>query len=404
LVPRVRASGGELTWTEIGVPGRGWLVPQHSVDRAGRTEYHRPAKLRAPFGLVTVTVVAAGVDSLYLSFAGHVDENLVDVLEALKLEAQTEGAPAPFRAKDGRATVVHPTGSGHYRYWIHCSDFDVCVSRNGKLPPIYVKLASAYLHQVGPERALNVAEAFVRSALSAGLGPPAASRIDLYADFQGWVPTELDFRHFVTRARKSVQHFHDVRGHFDGRSFTGYQFGRDQMVARLYDKGREVVQSGKDAWMREVWGPRLDPELPIWRLEFQLRREAIASFNVGPAEEAVACRQDFWSYGITDWLSLRVPTLDQQRDRWPVSPEWHALERISIGVQENGLIRRRIREQEEEKLVAGATGYITSLAAIHDLCELDPALQLTGRKVIEHLARRGRNFKDAVAWKRQRSV
>ncbi len=325
-------------------------------------------------------------------------------LEALKVEAQAEGTPAPFRTKDGSLTVVHPTGSGHYRYWIHCSDFDVCVSRNGRLPPVYLKLASAYVHQLGPERALRAADAFVRSALTAGLTPPAASRIDLYADFQGWVPTELDFRHFVTRARKSVVHFHDVRGHFDGRSFTGYQFGRDQMVARLYDKGREVVQSGKQAWMREVWGPRLDPELPVWRLEFQLRREAISSFNVGAAEEAIECRQDFWRYGTTDWLSLRVPTLDEQRDRWPVSPEWQALERISIGVRANGLIRRRIREQEEAKLVAGATGYITSLAAIHDLRELDPALQLTGRKVVEHLARRGRNFKDAVAWKRQRSV
>lgn len=401
----MRGSGADPIWAEIGELGRGWeLAPPHASDWAGRTEYHRPAKLRAQFRLVSVTVSAAGVDSLYLSFAGHVDEVLVDLLEGLKLEAQAEGAPVPFRLGDGPASVVHPMGSGHYRYWIHCSDFDVYVSRNGRLPPVYVKLASAYMHQLGPEMALREADAFVRSTLTAGLAPPAASRIDLYADFQGWVPTELDYRHFVTRARKSVVYFQDARGYFDGRSFTGYQFGRDQMVARLYDKGREVVQSGKDAWMREVWGPRLDPQLPIWRLEFQLRREAIASFNVGAAEEAVACRQDFWSYGTADWLSLRVPTLDQQRDRWPVRSEWQALENVSIGVRENGLIRRRIREREEAKLVAGATGYITSLAAIHNLRELDPALQLTGRKVVEHLERSGRNFSEAVTWKRQRLV
>jgi hypothetical protein len=310
----------------------------------------------------------------------------------------------PLPADAPRRLVVQPNGSGHYRYWLVSAEFQVLVARGGTLPPVYLKLSSACLHQFGPTAALHDSEREVRDILRGQLGPAQASRLDLYVDFQGWTPTELDFRRFVTRARRSIEHFDAVQAYFDGQRFTGYHFGRDQLVARLYDKGREAVASGKAAWMREVWGPRLDPAAPVWRLEFQLRREAITTFNVRTAEEAISCRQDFWRYCTGEWLSLRVPTSDRQRDRWPVSREWLELSRVTIGRQENGLVRRRIREMQEGRLVAGATGYITSLAAVHDVREVDAALELVEERVVEHLDQRGMTFAQAVARKQSESV
>jgi len=350
-----------------------------------------------------LTICSAGVDSLYVSFAGTVDVRLLGHLEELRLQAQADGAPVLLPAGE-RRMIVHANGSGHYRYWLQCSDFQVLVAQGRKLPPVYLKLSSAYLHQLGPIAALRDAETFVRATLKGQLGPSQASRVDMYADFQGWIPNELDLRRFVTRARRSAQHFDAVRAYFDGQRFTGYQFGRDQLVARLYDKGREAAESGKEAWMREVWGPRLDPAAPVWRLEFQLRREAIETFNVRTSEEAIVCRQDIWRYCTQEWLSLRVPTGDRQRDRWPVSPEWLELSRVSIGLQENGLIRRRIREVQEGRLVAGATGYFTSLAAVHDVREMDAALELLEERVADHLDQRGLTFAQAVARKQSGSV
>jgi hypothetical protein len=353
---------------------------------------------------LTLTICSAGVDSLYVSFAGTLDAGLLGRLEELRLQAQAEGAPVSIHAGEQRRLVVHPNGSGYYRYWLQCSDFQVLVAQGGKLPPVYLKLSSAYIHQLGPIAALREAETFVRGTLPGQLGASQASRVDVYADFQGWIPDELDVRRFVTRARRSVQHFDAVRAYFDGQRFTGYQFGRDQLVARLYDKGREVVESGKEAWMHEVWGARVDPAAPVWRLEFQLRREAIATFNVRTAEEAIACREDFWRYCTTDWLTLRVPKADRQRDRWPVSPEWLELSRASIGLQENGLVRRWIREVQEGRLVAGATGYFTSLAAVHQIREMDAALELLEDRVVDHLDQRGLTFAQAVARKQSESV
>lgn len=329
-----------------------------------------------------LTICSAGVDSLYVSFAGAVDVRLLGHLEELRLQAQADGAPVSLPAGE-RRMIVHANGSGHYRYWLQCPDFQVLVAQGRKLPPVYMKLSSAYLHQLGPMAALRDAETLVRATLTGQLGPSQASRVDVYADFQHWVPNELDFRRVVTRARRSAQHFDTVRAYFDGQRFTGYQFGRDQLVARLYDKGREAAESGKEGWMREVWGPRLDPAAPVWRLEFQLRREAIATFNVRTAEEAIACRQDFWRYCTQEWLELS---------------------RVSIGLRENGLIRRRIRDAQEGRLVAGATGYFTSLAAVHDVREMDAALELLEERVADHLDQRGLTFAQAVARKQSESV
>ena len=259
MVSGVGAPGGDLPWTELAELGRGrGLAPMRVCDWSGRTEYHRPVQLQLQVRQLPLTLCSAGVDSLYVSFAGTVDVRLLGHLEELRLQAQADGAPVLLPAGE-RRMIVHANGSGHYRYWLHCSDFQVLVAQGRMLPPVYLKLSSAYLHQLGPIAALRDAETFVRATLTGQLAPPQASRVDLYADFQGWIPNEQDFRRVVTRARRSAQHFDSVRAYFDGPRFTGYQFGRDQLVARLYDKGREAAESGNEAWMREVWGPRLDP-------------------------------------------------------------------------------------------------------------------------------------------------
>jgi hypothetical protein len=71
----------------------------------------------------------------------------------------------------------------------------------------------------------------------------ACSRVDIYADFQGWVPRPHDYDRFVTMSRRNTSH---IAIHHDGCRFTGFTFGRDSIVARLYDKTSEIAHSGKD--------------------------------------------------------------------------------------------------------------------------------------------------------------
>lgn len=345
-------------------------------------------------------ILATGVDSLYLSFRAVLAPELLERLEELRSEAQEGGDPAPITFETGRAGAVEAHGSGRYRFWIRCGDFDVLISGSDKLPPIYIKLSSLFLHELGADEALASVEAFTRDCLTISSAPAECSRIDLYCDFQGWVPRPDHFADFVSRARRTTTHLRAADGHFTGRAFTGFQFGRDQVVARLYDKSREAAESGKSAWLPAVWGERLDRDEPVWRLEFQFRRKGIASFNLHGAREALACRQDLWREGVR-WLSLRVPTANQQRTRWPVDPRWRALSEVSIGSSPTGVLRHRIRLCEEARVIAGAVGYLSSLGAVLDVSSLDAALEELGRRGSEYLARRGRSFGQDVHRKRR---
>ncbi|MFI5284206.1 MAG: helix-turn-helix domain-containing protein [Candidatus Dormibacterales bacterium] len=317
-------------------------------------------------------MLSSGVDSLYVSFRGDVSAERLDELEVLKASAQETGQPSVL-AHGARKAIVQPSGWGSYRYWLRCRDFDVFVGRAKSLPAVYARLASSFIHEVGPNCAIAELKSFVEFALQPQGAEAVCSRVDIYADFQGWVPRQQDYERFVTRSRRNTSH---VAIHHDGRQFTGFTFGRDAIVARLYDKGAEIAHSGKD-WMRAVWGDRLDPSLPIWRIEFQLRREVLAECSLKEPEEVVRKRQDLWSYA-TQWLSLRSPRSGERRTRWPVAGAWVQLSLSELGARQSSLVRQRIRKREESVLVRGLAGYASSLAAVAGVSDLDVAMLVGG--------------------------
>jgi len=347
----------------------------------------------------SVSVLAAGIDSLYVSFKGEVDAACVDAIELLKVKAQEAGQPQLVPLTNERKALVQPSSWGSYRYWLRCGDFDVFVGRGRSLPAVYARIASEFIHEVGPLDALADLKSFVGTLLVGQMDEARCSRVDVYADFQGWVPRAEDYDRFITRSRRNTCH---IAVHHDGRRFTGFTFGRDVMVARLYDKGLEIAHSGKD-WMHEVWRDRLDPSAPVWRLEFQLRREVLAECSLTMPEDVVAGRQSLWAYAMR-WLSLREPTPGGIRARWPVAEVWAHLTRSHPGVAHNPVVRKRIREHDERVLVRGLTGYASSLAAVAGVSDLDLAMLVSRRRVGEYMDATGRDFRELVLAKRECSV
>jgi len=340
-------------------------------------------------------VLSSGVDSLYVSFRGEVEVSRLDELEVLKARAQEAGHPQMVSLAIERVALVQANGWGSYRYWLRCGDFDVFVGQGRSLPAVYARVASSFIHEVGPNHALAELKSFVRLALQSEVPEALCSRVDIYADFQGWVPRPRDYERFVTRSRRNTSH---VAIHHDGRHFTGFTFGRDAMAARLYDKGAEIAHSGKD-WMRTFWGDRLDPLRPVWRLEFQLRREVLAQCSLRDPDDAVEKRQDLWTYA-THWLSLRSPRPGKRRTRWPVAVAWVHLSRATLGAPQNSLVRQRIRRHDESVLVRGLAGYASSLAAVTGVNDLDVTMLLSRRRVAEYMDATGRDFRELVRAKR----
>jgi hypothetical protein len=143
------------------------------------------------------------------------------------------------------------------------------------------------------------------------------SRIDLTADVQGWTVKPQHLKRFHTRAKGVCL--------YDGtQRFTGISFGKRTLVARIYDKTVEIATSHKD-WLPEVWSRSAcyRAGAPVWRIEFQLRREALTS----RARSSDGARLDTWEQvrsaigtlwqGLTSsWISLRLPRTGKTRRRY----------------------------------------------------------------------------------------
>jgi hypothetical protein len=173
-------------------------------------------------------------------------------------------------------------------------------------------------------------------------------------------------------------------------------------VGRVYDKTVEIRRRGL-SWLPDLWGTDGRDD-PIWRLEFQYRRAVLVEFNLRTVGDVLAAAQDLWRYAIEDWLSLRTPMSDRRQRRWPVDPVWEEIRRIRIAPGMTGVVRRRLQEADELRLVQGFQGYASSLAARRDHLELGDAMEDFGTLLQRYLESRGREFTKEVARKQSRQL
>ena len=377
-------------------------------------------------------ILSAGVDSLYASAVGApAASHLATAKERKAAAAAGEQAVVWEPPGAGRVFLVRPHGYRGYTIWATSPAMDVCLGEGRSLPALYLWLQAAHLHQVGVDVAVEELEQ-VRAVLLREpertrdrdrdwprpdawdpvpippTNPPplgaslAASRIDLYVDSQGWEPRREDFLRFVCRAQRKTEFETDRQMHTRGRRLSGFVFGRGAVVARIYDKTMELAVRG-ETWPQVIWQDA-DPERAVWRVELQFRRPALKAFRLRTVADVLATRQDLWDYGMR-WISLREPTADTNRSRWPEAPVWTVLRETALGSPCSELVRERTQAASRLRLLRGFVGYATSLAAFDDatddveeaLCEVVPEVQA-------YLARKGTKFDDVVARKREQRL
>jgi hypothetical protein len=207
----------------------------------------------------------------------------------------------------------------------------------------------------------------VVASLQETLGPQlgqlrfGVSRVDLFSDWQGWPLTLDDAQRFVCRA--------DARRTYElGGMLTGFEFGTRKtktFSARLYDKTADIAVKGND-WWHGVWGNRYDTGMSVHRLEFEIGRQGLTEFDLDTPAQVLAAAGDLWTYATSQWLTHRSPTDDQTRSRWPLSPQWQAIQQAALSHQPLGIERLRTlkRATSITKLLPGLTGYMASLGAL----------------------------------------
>jgi hypothetical protein len=139
------------------------------------------------------------------------------------------------------------------------------------------------------------------------------------------------------------------------------------LAARLYDKLYEICTSNK-GYLIPLWkeGGWIEGE-PVWRLEFEFKRDFLKQKNVIPLTEVLTHLNGLWSYATTEWLKLTIPNKDDTtRSRWPIHPLWIALASLDWETN-NPPLKNRFSTQrlpsEEVTLNRAFSAFTTWMAA-----------------------------------------
>jgi hypothetical protein len=306
-----------------------------------------------------VREVASGVDALYLSGRAALPPSLVERLENARTEAVALDARPPFQF-GALKMLMAPHAFGKYHYSLSHPYGRIGITPSPNLPTFRIQPRAEFLHGVGPRA---VAQGF-RDLIEdeCGFVKLQVSRIDLFADFQGWELSGDDRSAFVCRA--------SGLGTFeDNGTLTGLQFGKrtsGTVDARLYNKTIEILSSGAKYW-KDIWGDRYDPSRDVLRVEFEVLRSALREFGLDDPDDVLDATGALWAY-LTTWLSYRVPTGDHTRSRWPVAPEWEDVRHAQIGEGAFGIERTYRGKQRGElgKMMPALVGYLARFGALSD--------------------------------------
>ncbi len=354
--------------------------------------------------MAELRILSAGVDTLHCSVRGELQDGLLVFLEALKAEAQhSKEAQVVTWGEQSLSVALRPHGWRSYPFWAGSPNIEVAIGAPSPFPPVFIQAHSAYLHSRGADQAVAEISEWLAANVMRAEPLLGISRLDLYCDTQGWLPAVEDFDKFHCRAVRRRTYSVPIyeQAHLRGRKASGFVFGGGDLMARCYDKTLELSVRGSE-WPKALW-LGWDQDQPVWRVEFQFRRRSLVSLGCSTPEEALSARQELWRYG-TQWLSLRAPSPDSNRARWPEAPEWAVIREAEIGSPTTPLVRDLVRSADELRIIRGLVGYASSLAALGAAPGLGAALARTVPGIPSYLERKGEAFGDIVARKRRQRV
>lgn len=333
-------------------------------------------------------VLCSGVDTLEASFTGELCPALLEALKVMKGQAQEHDAPQPFDIGQ-YPFAVSPSGLKPWRYVMKGDDLHLRLSGSKHVPSVFVRLLSIGFASMGHETAWDLGRTRAESC-GQRIGHSGLSRIDLYADVQGFEPTAEVMAGMVTPAVKRNLWF-------SGARLETCQYGKNEIVCRVYDKTEELASSGKE-WMRRVWAQTdgYDATQPVWRIEYQLRREFLRELDppVVTVEDAFARLDDLWRTSLA-WAELRVPE-GENSSRWDVHPAWLELRELAPQGVRVPRVHADSCIESFAAIVPQTVGLLVSGGAALGMRDLDSVLSVFGREAQRYLERRGANFADLV--------
>jgi hypothetical protein len=340
-------------------------------------------------------IYRTGIDSLYLSWSGTLSQEYDDLLTDLKEKAKSpnpiDQSKAVLQLQDHRFEVSDK-GKGRFYFLIRDNWYHIQISRTSStsMPLAMAQISSELLSKSGVIAAVRKLEAII--SLLGEIEEQKISRIDVCADFYTKFNLELIPR------KAWVMQAQDYGSRYVGDRFSGFLFGAGgDVLGRLYDKALEIEKKSKKTFFYPLWekGGWMG-ELPVWRMEFQLRRERLKDMGINSTLDLDDKLNGLWQYCCQKWLRLTLPSnTDSARTRWPNHPLWTALQKASFGSGKMQPLTwtRKERLPSAERLCVHGLSSITSIMARDGISSLDEALRVWAKELhAHHRNRRESNY------------
>ncbi len=343
-----------------------------------------------------VRELVSGVDALYFSGRATIPNDLIARLEKVRQKAIDAHSPQGFTFGVLGVEML-PRGWGKYRYCFEHPYALFGVTQSSRLPSVRVQPRAEFLHGAGPEGTVE----WVRTVLESELGPVllTVGRVDLFTDLQGW-DVSVDRRHEFTCRARSV-HGYETDGAFNGLVFGDRK--SHSIMARIYDKTVEIQSHGAHYWPM-IWGDSYDPELPVVRVEFEIDRAALREYGLATPSEVLEAVGALWASLTDTWLVHRVPTSDQTRSRWPVTPAWEAVRRARIADEAHGIRRMYLGKTRGgvEGILPNLVGYLASFGAYTGAKDLKEVLPFLDFQLSRREAETGLSLEERISARRKK--
>ncbi len=334
----------------------------------------------------------------------------------------------------------HGAGKGQWRWLMRCPAATIRAGL-GHLNGIccQVTLSSSFLWRFGYRQAWSRVERLLTSWCTRAGVTFQVSELHLCADIAGVDVDELQVSDFVHRGRIARWRLEDaevldfassVVDPFDPAigvrapdrpSVEVLSRYREQETlvfsqkaphsATIYNKPREIRLKSRDKlWFADLWRRNgWNGVDPIARVEIRSEREALHEFGCESVEQTFVKMDSMWAYSTREWLRHTIPNAsDKVRSRWPVSPWWQTVQGASFGRPQSAPAQRtRVRDFQEERMVAMILGYVESWAAwragdegISSELDISTVLRDIASRADGHYLKRGSDFVHEVLKKR----
>ncbi len=324
-------------------------------------------------------LLLSGLDSLFL---GYSVDSICGALDFDELEYQKQ-----LRRDDrdltlepiqlgSRRFLLKPNGRHPYKYILTNEEWELQLTERMH-PNFYMRYSSKALWLRGVQTLHAEFEDWLESLGLRHVRRETISRADYAFDF-ALSRADFDVSKFVSLATKNCT----WRQH---NGVQTIQFGTGSTVVRIYDKVAEIKQESDKYWFFDLWGQSDD----VWRIEAQIRGPRLKKGGIRTLEDLDALTGDLLREVFSKHTTLRMPTADPNRSRWPLAPLWHSLQGAIAQIPQTGLVEAYDPKQDLEWrrqkasqslygylkhygcLVAQETGRGADLT-LEELCELLP--------------------------------